>query len=105
MYSKGYFREQKNRVGEGKLEQLGVVVVAAVQWLSCVQLFVIPQTVACQASLSFTISQSLLKFVPAESIMLSNHLNLCLPLFLLSSIFPSLKGSTSWNQDCWEKYQ
>jgi len=96
MYSKGYFREQKNRVGEGKLEQLGVVVVAAVQWLSCVQLFVIPQTVACQASLSFTISQSLLKFVPAESIMLSNHLNLCLPLFLLSSIFPSLKVFSNW---------
>ena len=55
MYSKGYFREQKNRVGEGKLEQLGVVVVAAVQWLSCVQLFVIPQTVACQASLSIMV--------------------------------------------------
>ena len=56
----------------------------------------IPQTVACQASLSFTVSQSLLKFMPAESVMLSNHLNLCLPLFLLSSIFPSLKVFSNW---------
>ena len=43
----------------------------------------------CQASLSFTISQSLLKRMSIESVMLSNHLVLCHPLLLLPSIFPS----------------
>ena len=49
-----------------------------------------PRTAACQASLSFTISQSLLKFMSTESMMLSNHLILCCPL-LLPSIFPSIR--------------
>ena len=44
-----------------------------------------------QASLSFTISQSLLKFMSVESMVLSNHLILCHSLFLLPSIFPSIK--------------
>ena len=48
-------------------------------------------TVACQASLSFTISQSLLKFISIESVMLSNHLTLYRPLLLLPSIFPSIR--------------
>ena len=51
---------------------------------------VTPWTAACQASLSFTISQSLLKLVSIESEMLSNHLILCCSLLLLSSIFPSI---------------
>ena len=57
------------------------------QWLSCVQLC---HSMDCsmQASLSFTISQSLLKFVSIESVMPSNHLILCHPLLLLPSIFP-----------------
>ena len=45
---------------------------------------------ACQASLSFTVSQSLLKLTSVESVMPSNHLILCLPLLLLPSIFPSI---------------
>ena len=45
--------------------------------------------VAHQASLSFTISQSLLKLTSIESVMPSNHLILCLPLLLLPSIFPA----------------
>ena len=57
--------------------------------LSHVQLFVTPQTL--QASLSFTISQSLLKFMSVGSVMLSNHLILCHPLLLLPSIFPGNK--------------
>ena len=57
--------------------------------LSCVQLFVTPCTAARQASLSFTISWSLLKLMSTESVMPSNHLVLCHPLFLLPSIFPS----------------
>ena len=48
-------------------------------------------TVAHQASLAFTISQSLLKFISIESVMLSNHLILCCSLLLLSSIFPSIR--------------
>ena len=45
-------------------------------------------TAACQASLSFTISQSLLNLMSIEEVMLSNHLILCHPLFILPSIFP-----------------
>ena len=52
--------------------------------------FANPLTVVHQASLSFTISQSLLKFVSIESVMLSNCLILCGPLLLLPSIFPSI---------------
>ena len=47
-------------------------------------------TEACQASLSFTNSQSLLKLMSIELMMLSNNLFLCHPLFLLPSIFPSI---------------
>ena len=46
-----------------------------------------PWTVACQASLSFTISWSLFKLMFIESVMLSNHLILCCPLLLLLSVF------------------
>ena len=48
-------------------------------------------TAACQASLSFTISHSLLKFMSTESVMPSNHFVLCRPLLLLPSIFPSIR--------------
>ena len=48
-------------------------------------------TVRCQASLSFTISQSLLKLMSTESVMPSNHLILGCPLLLLPSIFPSIR--------------
>ena len=59
--------------------------------LSYAQLFVTPRTAAHQASLSFTNSWSLLKFMSIESVMPSNHLIVCHPLLLLTSIFPSLK--------------
>ena len=62
-----------------------------VQSLSHVQLFATPWTAAHQASLSFTRSWSVLKFTSIESVMLSNHLILCLPLFLLPSVFPSIR--------------
>ena len=52
---------------------------------------VTPWAAARQASLSLTISQSLLKFMSIEPVMLSNHLFLCHPLFLLPSIFPSIR--------------
>ena len=62
-----------------------------VQSLSLVQLFVTPWTAACQASLSFTISQSLLKLMPIESVMPSNSHILCRPLLLLLPIFSSIR--------------
>ena len=61
-----------------------------VQSLSCFWLFVTPWTEA-QASLSITISQSLLKLMSIESVMPSNHLVLCHPHLLLPSIFPSIR--------------
>ena len=63
--------------------------VIAVQLLSYVQLFVIPWIAAHQVSLFFTVSQSLIKFMSIESVMLSNQLILCQPLLLLPSIFPA----------------
>ena len=62
-----------------------------VQLINCVQLFATPWAAAPQASLSFTISQSLLKLMSIELMMPSNHLILCHPLFLLPSIFPSIR--------------
>ena len=66
-------------------------IIPDVQFLSQAQLFVTPWTVARQASLSFTISQSLLKLMFTESVVPSNHLFLCCPLLLLLSIFPSIR--------------
>ena len=62
-----------------------------VQSLSHVQLFVTPWTAACQASLSITNSQSLLKLMSIELMMPTKHLILCRPLLFLSSIFPSIR--------------
>ena len=61
--------------------------VVVVQLLSRVRCFVTPWTTACPASLSFTISRSLLKLMSIQSVMPSNHLILCCPLLLLPSIF------------------
>ena len=61
--------------------------VSLVQLLSCVQLLAAPWTAACQASLSITNSQSLLKPMSIESVMPSNHLILC----------PRLEGILTWN--------
>ena len=62
-----------------------------VQSLSCVRLFATPWTAACQASLSFTISWSLLKLKTLEPVIPSNHLILCCPLLLLPPILPSIR--------------
>ena len=66
--------------------------ISTVQSLSRVQLFATPRTAACQASLLFTISWSLLKLMSIESMMPSSHLILCHPLLLLPSIFSSIKS-------------
>ena len=64
---------------------------SSVQSFSSVRLFATPWTAARQASLSITISRSLLKLMSIESVMLSNHLILCRPLLLKPSIFPSIR--------------
>ena len=58
---------------------------------SHVQLFQTPWTSACQAPLSSSIYQSLLKLVSIESLVLSNHLILCCPFPLLLSFFPNTR--------------
>ena len=65
-----------------------------------------PWTAAQQASLSFTLSQSLLRFMSIESVMPSNHLIFCCPLLLLPSIFPSIRvfSSESALHIRWPKY-
>ena len=79
---------------------------SSVQSLSCVQLFVTPWTAARQASQSINNSQSLLKLMPIESVMPSNHLILCCPLLLLPSIFPSIRVFSNESVLCitWPKY-
>ena len=64
---------------------------SSVESLSRVQLFATSWTAACQASLSITNSQSLLKLMSIESVMPSNHLILCHPLLFQPSIFPSIR--------------
>ena len=65
-----------------------------------------PWTAARQASLSFTISQSLLKLMSTESVMPSNHLFFCHPLLLLPLIFPSIRvfSNESTLRIRWPKY-
>ena len=78
---------------------------SSVRLLSHVWFFVIPWTVARQASLSITNSRSLLKLMSVESVMPSNHLILCCPL-LLPSNFPSIRvfSSESVHHIRWPKY-
>ena len=80
--------------------------VTSVQLLGHIQLFATPWTAACQTSLSITNSQSLLKLMSIESMMPSNHLILCHPLLLLSSIFPSIRVFSNESVLCirWPKY-
>ena len=79
---------------------------SSVQLLSCVWLFVTPWTGACQASLSITNSQSLLKLMSIESVMPSNDLILYCPLFLPFSILPSIRvfSNESVLRIRWPKY-
>ena len=81
-----------------------IIILSSVQSLSRVQLFVTPWAAAQQASLSITSSQSLLKLI--ESVIPSNHLILCHPLLLLTSIFPSIRLFSNESVLCirWPKY-
>ena len=64
-------------------------------FVAFVCLFVTPCTAAYQASLSFTISWSLLKLMSIELVMPSNHLILCHPILRLPSVFPSIRAFSS----------
>ena len=78
---------------------------SSVHSLSCARLFATPWTAAHQASLSITPSWSFLKLMSIVSVMPSNHLILC-PLFLLPSIFPSIRVFSNESVLCigWPKY-
>ena len=79
---------------------------SSVQLLSSVRLFMSSWTAACQASLSITNLQSLLKLMSIESMMPSNHLILCRPLLLPPSVFPSISvfSKESALRIRWPKY-
>ena len=78
----------------------------SVQSLSCVRLFATSWTAARQAPQSITNSQRLLKLMPIESVMPSNHLVVCHPLLLPPSIFPSVRvfSNESVLRIRWPKY-
>ena len=82
------------------------ITISSAQSLSRVRLFVTVWNAACQASPSFTISQSLLKLMTIYSVMPSNHLILCRPLLLLPSIFPGIRVFSKESVLCirWPKY-
>ena len=84
----------------------GYIHMSLVQLLSRVWFFVFLWTVACQASLSSTNSQSLLKLRSIESVPPTNHLILCYPLLLLPSISPSIRVFSNESALCmrWPKY-
>ena len=93
--------------GGGGARRPGIrAAIVVVQSPSPVWLFVTPWTAALQASLSFTISWSLLKLRSIESVMPSNHLILYCLLLLLSSVFPSIRvfSNESALHSRWPKY-
>ena len=71
---------------------------SSIQLLSHVQLFATPWPAALQASLSITNSESLLKLMSIKLVLPSNHLILCHPLLLLSSIIPNFQ--ICWHIEC-----
>ena len=84
--------------------ELGASSNQPIQSLSRVRLFATPWTVARQSSLALTNSQSLLKLMSIESVMPSNHLILCCPLPILSSVFLSIRIFYNDLRTRWPKY-
>ena len=80
--------------------------IVVVQSLACVSLQHHGLTAVCQASLSSTVSLSLLKLMSIALVMLSNYLILCCPHFLLPSVFPSIKAFSNESALCtsWPLY-
>ena len=83
-----FFCNSKTRIKRVRCDNIQF---SSVQSLSCVLLFATPWIAARQASLSITNSWSSLRLTSIKSVMPSNHLILCHPLFLLPSVFPSIK--------------
>ena len=81
-------------------------IISIVQSLNHVWLFATLWTIVSQAPLSSHISRSVLKFMSIELVMLPNHLILCYPLLLLTSVFPSIRVfSNEWSLHIrWPKY-
>ena len=94
-------------VGEDSWESLGQLLLLLLSCFSCVWLFVTPWTAAHQASLSITNFWSLLELLSIMLVMPFNHLVLCRPLLILSSIFPSIRVFSSESALCirWPNYR
>ena len=84
-------------------EILRIVQISQVQSLSHVQLFATPWTAVRPVYLTITNSQSLFKLISIQSVMPSNHLILCHPLLLLSSIFPSIRVFSNESALCFRR--
>ena len=99
-------KEAEVRHKEGTIQGKKNFNIDSVQSLSHVRLFVTPWTSARQASLSIANSRSLLKIMSIESVMPSNHLIFCHPLFLLPSIFSNIRvfSNESVLHIRWPKY-
>ena len=95
-----------SRLGHPVIRPSAQCICLVVQSLSCVQLPTTPWTAARQASLSFTVSQSVLKLMSIGSVIPSKHLILRHPLLPLPSIFPSIRVFSSELALCirWPKY-
>ena len=101
------YRELGEQVRLGFMELEGMVQRMLLFSCSVVsQLLSNPWTAACQASLTSTISQSLLKLKSIDSVMPSNHLSLCYSLLLLPSVFPRNRVFSNESALCirWPKY-
>ena len=101
-----HFFWRKNTIASHSSLKLHCYPFVVVQSLSHVKFFATPRTAALQASTSFTVSRSLLKLMPIESMMPSNYLILFCPLLLLPSIFPSIRVFSNESVLCirWTKY-
>ena len=100
------FHEGPSPVLEIRMTQFCVIQFSSVQSFNHVQLFATPWTAACQASLSITNAQNILKLMSTELVMPPNHLIFCSPLLLPPSIFPRIGvfSSESVLHSRWPKY-
>ena len=110
------FYKDNSHIGSGADHRLVIVfprnyvyicMYVVVQWLNHIQLLGTTWTATLQASLSYTISQSLLKLMSIKSMVPSNHLILCRLLLLLPSVFPNIRAFSDESalRNRWPKYR